>query len=202
MKAGTRRTLAAEWPLIQLRHTLVDLLFWLDVPDAEAVARKEWIGATTDGINRRFQAVVDTIGRDAFMDHETLMDRRRDAMHFANVLHANPGITLAGWKDHFPDCLGKLREFVRQLESVELIDPSEPAEQPTPRGVAEAAAAGDPWALHCELYKSQKASHRDTAIAWKKFHPEDDRTIEQIHRASENYRAGRKRKRKPGKTPG
>lgn len=59
----------------------------------------------------------------------------------------------------------------------------------------------DPWALHCEAMEADGATHRDTAKAWKVAHPEETKTIEQLTKASDNYRSKRNRQRKAAENP-
>jgi hypothetical protein len=113
----------AEWPIVQLRRTLTELVFWLDVPDAQSTSRPQWLASITSDIGRHFNVVASVNDSSRFIDHDELMSRRRDAMEFANILHANPGITLAQWGDHFPDCLRRLRSFVRDIEAFDYTDP-------------------------------------------------------------------------------
>ena len=57
------------------------------------------------------------------------------------------------------------------------------------------------WELHCETMEADGARHRDIAKSWKAAHPEDKRTIDELKKASENYRAERNRKRKAAENP-
>lgn len=59
----------------------------------------------------------------------------------------------------------------------------------------------DPWALHCETMEAEGYRHSDTAKSWKAAHPEDRRSIAEVKKASENYRAERNRKRKAAGNP-
>lgn len=59
----------------------------------------------------------------------------------------------------------------------------------------------DPWALHCETMEAAGHTHRDTAKLWKAAHPDDRRPIEEISKASMNYRAKRNRERKADENP-
>ena len=103
-----------SWPVCRLYQTLSDLLCYLDVPNAETTARPEWLDKALDEITHDFQAVISAITDRREWDR--LSRLRVNATHFANVLHANPGIRLAQWTQDFPDCMPQLRAFTRELK--------------------------------------------------------------------------------------
>jgi len=112
-----------SWPVTRLKHTLENLLFFLEVPDAATTSRPEWLETMTADIRHDFASLIVDV-KDA-EESENLRRRKVDATHFANVLHANPGINIANWTKDFPDCLGRLRAFVRELERIEAGDNGE-----------------------------------------------------------------------------
>ena len=102
----------------RLRKTIENLLFFLEVPDAETTARVGWLTRMAADIRDDFDAV--SIALTDPNEQGRISELRVDATHFANVLHANPGIRLTQWTDDFPDCLSQLRAFVRELERLEV----------------------------------------------------------------------------------
>lgn len=59
----------------------------------------------------------------------------------------------------------------------------------------------DPWAAHCEEMEARGFTHAETARSWKSTHPSERKTIAQLQKRSENYRAKRDRGRKSAESP-
>ncbi len=104
----------------QLLRTVDDLLFWLDCPDPDAVARVEWFDKMADQVGTRFDSLIKSPSPrvDSILSVESLCEIRAQAMGFINIIHSNPEIRLKDWGDHFPDNLSKLRNFVRRLRTL------------------------------------------------------------------------------------
>ena len=116
---------AISWPVYRLLKTVENLLFFLEVPDAETVARREWLETISADIAHDFQAVAGSL-TDQRENHR-ISRLRVDATHFANMLNANPGIRISDLKEITPPCLVRLRAFQRELEAT-----VEQAEKTTP----------------------------------------------------------------------
>jgi hypothetical protein len=108
---------AISWPVARLRSTLSNLLFYLDVPNAEQTAHPDWLAKTSAEIEHDFQAVTGVLTDRA--EWARISKLRVDATHFANLLNANPGISLSQWTEDFPDCMPRLRGFLRELQAIE-----------------------------------------------------------------------------------
>ena len=141
------------WRFKHLRKTVENLLFFLECPDGETTSRPEWLEAMSGDIEQAVSAVASGLtDSDQCTRIATL---KVHATHFANLLHANPGIRIVEWDGKFPDCLARLRAFVRESPSID-DRPHEPQKTVVPDDSIE-TIAGD-IVLKNELTEEDRSS--------------------------------------------
>tara|TARA_R110002073_G_scaffold177188_9_gene335139 strand:+ start:2890 stop:3591 length:702 start_codon:yes stop_codon:yes gene_type:complete len=118
-----------EFVLSQLYKQVKNLLFWIESPEPECTVRPEWIEATFEDLKYAFDAAIRSAdARDTpLVSANELRKRFLQSKHLANVVHANPQMSLSDWVAYPSKEHRDLQTFCSKLES--LIDEDEQADE-------------------------------------------------------------------------